>query len=335
MWVWLRNPNDSSSVSAGITNISSHKHFLLNGFEELGELRPVLFIPFFLIFIVALLANSLLIYVIVSQRSLHQPMSILIAGMACVDFCIPVFFVPNMLLNFLFDWKGISLIGCLVQMHFIHFFGTFQSTFLVWMALDRYFAICTPLSYHELMAPEKFLKFIIPLAGRNILLITLIVSLAGKLSFCSNVMNHCFCEHMALVELACGSIAINNLVGLISVFFIPFFDFLFIAASYLMMFSSILRSSSTSVKALHTCITHAMVITLSITVALIAFLSYRIKNSLPAAVRVFFSTMYLLFPSCLNPIVYGIRTTEIRQHMLKTLTHWKHFVQTKSSEIIS
>ncbi|PWA28189.1 hypothetical protein CCH79_00021049, partial [Gambusia affinis] len=86
-----------------------------------------------------------------------------------------------------------------------------------------------------------------------------------------------------------------------------------------------LRSSKTHVKALHTCITHAMVITVSLALALIALLSYRIKNELPPAVRVFFSTMYLLFPSCFNPIIYGIRTTEIRQHMQKTLTHWKRF----------
>ncbi|KAM4742007.1 olfactory receptor 52K1-like [Anableps anableps] len=310
-------------------NVSSHKHFILNGFEELGELRPVLFVPFFLMFIVAVLANSLLVYVVFSQKSLHQPMSILIAGMACVDLCLPVFFVPNMLLSFLFDWKGISLIGCLVQMHFIHFFGAFQSTILVWMALDRYFAICSPLYYHELMALQRFLKFIIPLAVRNMLLITLFVSLAGKLSFCRNVMSHCFCEHMALVELACGSTAINNLVGLMTVFLIPVFDFLFIAASYILIFSTMLRSSSTNIKALHTCITHAIVITVSLTVALIAFLSYRIKNGLPATVRVFFSTMYLLFPSCFNPIIYGIRTSEIRQQMLKTLTAWKNFVQTE------
>uniref|UniRef100_A0A3Q2ZB46 Olfactory receptor 52K1-like n=2 Tax=Kryptolebias marmoratus TaxID=37003 RepID=A0A3Q2ZB46_KRYMA len=286
-------------------------HFILVGFEELGALRPVLFVPFFLMFIVALAANSLLMYVVFSHRSLHQPMSILIAGMACVEVCLPVFFVPNMLLSFLFDWKGISLTGCLTQMHLIHFFGAFQTTFLVWMALDRYFAICTPLSYHELMALQRFLKFIVPLVVRNGLLITLFVSLAGRLSFCRDVINHCFCEHMALVELACGSTAINSLAGLMAVFFIPVFDFLFIAASYIVIFSSVLKSSSSGNKALHTCVTHIIVLTLSLTLALIAFLSYRVRTGLPAAVRVFFSTMYLLFPSCFNPIIYGIRTTEI------------------------
>ncbi|XP_042371671.1 olfactory receptor 52E4-like [Plectropomus leopardus] len=309
-------------------NVSSHTHFLLDGFSELGALRPVLFIPFFIMFVVALSANSLLLYVVVSQRSLHSPMYVLIAGMACVDLSLPLFFVPNMLLSFLFDWRGISLIGCLVQMHFVHFVGAFQSTLLVWMALDRYFAICTPLYYHERMALPRFLKFIIPLVVRNVLMVTLFVSLAGSLSFCAeNVMNHCFCEHMALVQLACGSTAINNLVGLMAIFLIPVADFVFIAASYVVIFSSVLSSGRSAVKALHTCFTHIVVITVSLTIALVAFLSYRIRNGLPAAMRVFFSTMYLLFPSCFNPIIYGIRTAEIRQQILKTLMH-SRFVRT-------
>lgn len=301
-------------------NVSSHKHFVLNGFSELGVLRPVLFVPFFVMFVVSLLANSLLLYVIISQRSLQSPMCVLIAGMALVDVSLPVFFVPNMLLSFLFDWRGISLVGCLVQIYFVHLIGTFQSTVLLWMALDRYFAICTPLYYHKRMALPKFLKFIIPLTLRNVLMVTLLVALAGPLSFCAaNVINHCFCEHMALVEMACGSTAINNLAGLLTIFLIPVADFIVITASYVVIFWSVLSSGRSGVKALHTCITHIMVITISLTIILIAFLSYRIRNGLPSTVRVFFSITYLLFPSCFNPIIYGIRTTEIRQHILKTV----------------
>ncbi|XP_041654882.1 olfactory receptor 52K1-like [Cheilinus undulatus] len=313
-------------------NVSSHQHFILNGFSELGALRPVLFVPFFLMLLLSLLANSLLLYVIVSQRSLHSPMYILIAGMACVDLSLPLFFAPNMLLSFLFDWRGISLIGCLAQMYFLHFVGAFQSTLLVWMALDRYFAICSPLHYHEHMALPGFLKFILPLVIRNVLMVSLVVSLAGRLPFCHRKeIDHCFCEHMALVELACGSTAVNNLVGLISVFLIPVADFIIITASYVVIFSSVLTSGKSRVKALHTCVTHIVVITVSLAIILVAFLSYRIRNGLPAAVRVFCSIMYLFFPSCFNPIIYGVRTSGIRQHILRMLS-WRHLEQTGPEE---
>ncbi|GLD65747.1 olfactory receptor 52K1-like protein [Lates japonicus] len=301
-------------------NVSSHKHFILNGFNELSALRPVLFVPFSIMFIVSLSANSLLIYIIISQRSLHSPMYILIASMACVDLSLPVFYVPNMLLSFLFDWRGISLIGCLLQMNFIHFVGSFQSTLLLWMGLDRYFAICQPLYYHERMALPRFLKFVIPLVIRNVVIVLLVGALAGRLSFClRNVINNCFCEHMALVELACGSTAINNLVGLMFLFLVVVVDFLIITTSYIIIFSSVLRSRTSGVKALHTCVTHIVVISTSLTIVLITSLSYRIRNYLPASIQVFLSTMKLLFPGCFNPIIYGIRTKEIRQHILKTL----------------
>ncbi|KAM6932412.1 olfactory receptor 52K1-like [Lycodopsis pacificus] len=302
-------------------NVTSHTHFILDGFGELGALRPFLFLPFSVMFVVSLLANSLLLYVVVSQRSLHSPMCVLIAGMALVDLSLPLFFVPHMLLSFLFDWRGISLTGCLVQMYLINLAAGFESTLLVWMSLDRYFAICMPLTYHEQMALPKFLRFIVPLVVRNILIVSLFVSLAGTLSFCaSNVLNHCFCEHMALVQLACGSTAINNLVGLMAIFLTPVADFLFIAASYIIIFSSVLKSGKSGTKALHTCVTHMLVITACLTTVLVAFLSYRIANGLSVGVRVFFSTMYMLFPSCFNPIIYGMRTAGIKTHILRTLT---------------
>ncbi|XP_068173518.1 olfactory receptor 52N2-like [Antennarius striatus] len=311
-----------------MANVSSHKHFILDGFNELGALRTVLFVPFFFLFVLSVLANSLLLFVIVKQRSLHSPMYILIAIITCVDVSLPLFFIPGMLLSFLFDWRGISLIGCLAQMNFIHLLGAFQSTLLLLMAVDRYFAICRPLHYKELMALPRFLKFTVPLIIRNVFLVLLVVILAGRLPFCGvNVINHCFCEHMALVELACGSTGVNNLVGLLSVFLIPISDFIMITASYIIIFTSVLSSGKSSVKALHTCVTHIVVMAVTMIIILTAFLSYRIGNHLPAPIRVFISIMYLFFPSCFNPIIYGIRTTEIRGHILKTLM-CRHFVQT-------
>ncbi|KAM3875085.1 olfactory receptor 52K1-like [Diretmus argenteus] len=298
----------------------SHTYFILNGFNELGEMRPLLFIPFSFMFLLAIVANSLLFYVIVSQRVLHSPMYILIALLACVDVLLLVYFVPNMLLNLLFDLRGISLTGCLIQLYCIHLTAFLQSSLLVWMALDRYFAICTPLYYHNSMALPGFLKFVIPLLIRNVLYNTVIVSLAGRLSFCyRNVINHCFCEHMALVTLACGNTSINNLMGLVGIFLIPVTDFIIVTVSYVIIFRSVFRSGSSGTKALNTCVTHIIIITVCLITMLIAFLSYRIRNNLSPSSRVFISTMYFLFPGCFNPIIYGLRTKEIRQQILRVL----------------
>ncbi len=90
----------------------SFKDFKLIGFYSLGEWRPFLFLPFFLMFLLAIIANSILIYLIKSQKSLHSPMYVLIGVMAVLDLIMPMFFVPNMLLSLLFNLSGISLTGC-------------------------------------------------------------------------------------------------------------------------------------------------------------------------------------------------------------------------------
>ncbi|XP_066501475.1 olfactory receptor 52K1-like [Hoplias malabaricus] len=225
---------------------------------------------------------------------------------------------PNMLLSFLFAWNSISRVACLIQMFCLLYFGTFQSTVLVWMALDRFFAICRPLYYHKYMQIPNILKFIIRPIMRNIILIVTIVTLAGKLSFCTtDEIDHCFCEHMALVQLACGDISSNNIVGLLAAFLIPTTDFVFISVSYLIILGSVFKSGKSHLKAINTCITHIIVMIFTLTFSLTAFMSYRIRNNFSSSFHVFLSTMYLLFPSCFNPIIYGVRTNEIREQFLK------------------
>ncbi|XP_017345927.1 olfactory receptor 52K1-like [Ictalurus punctatus] len=302
----------------------SYTTFKLNGFLALGEWRPILSIPYFIMFLLSCLSNSIMIYLIVSQKTLHSPMYVLIGFMSVVDLCWPICFVPSLLLNFLFEWNGISLVSCLLQMFCIQLLGAFQSTVLVWMALDRFFAICRPLYYHKHMEFHSFLKCIIVPVTRNLLLNIIMISLAGKLNFCAiNEIDHCFCEHMGLVQLACGDISINNLIGLVSTFLIPTSDFLFITASYIIIFASVMKSGKSHLKALNTCITHIIVMTVNLAFALIAFMSYRIRNNISPGVRVFLSTMYILFPSCFNPIIYGVRTTEIRKQFLKFVNNMK------------
>ncbi|XP_065099095.2 olfactory receptor 52K2-like [Paramisgurnus dabryanus] len=302
----------------------SFTDFKLIGFQSLEEWRPFLFIPFFLMFILSISANSTLIYLIVSQKSLHSPMYVLIGLLSAVDLILPILFVPNMLLSLLFNWNGISLTGCLIQMFGLHFFGAFQSTLLLWMAIDRYFAICKPLYYNKYMEFSNFLKFVVVPVIRNAVLVISVVALAGKLSFCvTNIIDHCFCEHMALVLLACGDISINNLVGLLTAFLIPTADCILVTASYAVIFASVFRSGKAHRKAINTCITHLIVMSVTLTLALTAFLSYRIKNKFSPNSNVFVSTMYILFPSCFNPIVYGVRTKEIRQTFLKFINNLK------------
>uniref|UniRef100_A0A8C9U2W9 G-protein coupled receptors family 1 profile domain-containing protein n=1 Tax=Scleropages formosus TaxID=113540 RepID=A0A8C9U2W9_SCLFO len=268
----------------------SHTDFILSGFSGSREWKQLLFIPFFLLFVMSVTANSMIIFIILSHRALHSPMYLLICVMAFVDLVIPIFVVPNMFLNLLFNWNHISLMGCLVQMFCIHFLGQF--------------------------------------------FISAIVGLARSLSYCqSNEIKHCFCEHMALVTLACGPIYVNNVVGLCCAFFTLAADVLFIVVSYVRIFVSLFKSGRPSQKAFSTCITHIIVMFVGVIFALTSFLSYRIKNDMSFNSHMVISTMYLLVPACLNPIIYGIRTKEIRQQVIKAMKCGKSPHKTQVSQL--
>ncbi len=98
---------------------------------------------------------------------------------------------------------------------------------------------------------------------------------------------------MALVQLACGDISINNIVGLLSAFLIPAADFILITVSYAVIFTSVLKSGKAHMKALNTCITHLIILSISLFSALIAFLSYRIRNNISSNNHIFISIIYL------------------------------------------
>ncbi|XP_018608550.1 putative olfactory receptor 52P1 [Scleropages formosus] len=310
----------SSNMQEYTVRNLSYTDFILIGFSGPREWRQLLFIPFFIIFVISVITNIILMSIILSNRVLHSPMCLLICAMSFVDLTIIICCVPHMLFSLLLNWNHISLLGCLVQMFFVHAGGGLQSTIFMWMALDRYFAICAPLRYNEHMSCSAFLKFVLVPVLRNVIFVLAVISLAGSLSYCqSNEIDHCFCEHMALVTLACGSIRINNILGLAGTFCVPAVDFLLVTASYIKIFVSVFRSGKSSQKALSTCITHIMVITVSLIFVLTSYLSYRGSSNFSSNIRAVISTMYLLIPGCFNPVIYGIRTKEIRLHMMKAL----------------
>ncbi len=106
---------------------------------------------------------------------------------------------------------------------------------------------------------------------------------------------------MALVQLACGDISMNNTVGLLAAFLITTTDFILINISYVVIFSSVFKSGKAHLKAINTCITHIIIMTFTLISALIAFLSYRIRNNIYSSNRILISILYLHFSKLSTP----------------------------------
>lgn len=299
----------------------SHTTFVFRGFPELQNNLRLLALPFSTSYLSVLLGNSLLVFLICSVESLHSPMYVLICALCVVDILVVTAIIPNMLLNLLFGWEEISLTGCLVQMFITHFLSSVESTLLLAMALDRYVAICLPLRYAEIITSSMLVKLLRFTLLRSISIMATLVSLAGSLQFCgSNVIQHFYCDHMALVSLACDSTDRNQAAGLAVIICFVGVDIPLIFFSYMKILSVVLRAAAAGedrLKALHTCSTHLMVIMCFYLVGSVTFLSHNLNIPIPTGVNTFMGLMYILLPATVNPIIYGVRTKEIQNGFVK------------------
>nr|AEA11076.1 odorant receptor [Larimichthys crocea] len=294
----------------------SHSTFVFRGFPALQEHRRLLALPFTASYLSVLLGNSLLLYVICSVESLHSPMYLLICMLCVIDILVVTAIIPNMLLGLLFDWDETSLAGCLTQMFFTHFLSSLESTLLLVMALDRYVAICHPLRYTEIVDSSLFMKLLLFTLLRSGSIMGTLVGLADSLRFCSsNLIQHCYCDHMALVSLACDSTEKNTAAGLAVIICFVGVDIPLIFFSYMKILSAVLRATAPDEdrwKAFHTCGTHLIIMMCFYLVGSVTFLSHNLNIPIPTDVNTFMGLMYILFPATVNPIIYGVRTKEIR-----------------------
>ncbi|XP_041795875.1 olfactory receptor 51E2 [Chelmon rostratus] len=308
-------------LEASLSRNFSHSTFVFRGFPELQKQRRLLALPFSASYLSALLGNSLLVYVIRSVESLHSPMYLLICTLCVVDVLVVTTIVPNMLLGLLFDRDEISLAGCLTQMFFTHFLSSLESTLLLAMALDRYVAICQPLRYAKIIDSSMFAKLLLFALVRSGSIMATLVGLAGSLRFCgSNTIQHCYCDHMALVSLACDSTERNSAIGLAVIVCFVGVDIPLIFFSYMKILSVVSRAAVASEdrwKAFHTCGTHLIVMMCFYLVGSVTFLSHNLNIPIATDINTFLGLMYILFPATVNPIIYGVRTKEIRNGFLR------------------
>uniref|UniRef100_A0A672GFN7 Olfactory receptor n=1 Tax=Salarias fasciatus TaxID=181472 RepID=A0A672GFN7_SALFA len=291
-------------------------NFVFRGFPALHHQRRLLALPLCGCYAAALVGNGVLVWVVRGVESLHSPMYLLVCALCAVDVLVVSAIVPNTLLALLADWDRISLPGCLTQMFFTHFLSSVESTLLLAMALDRYVAVCRPLRYNELMGSRAWLALLLFTLTRSGTVMATLVALAGSLRFCdSNVIRHCYCDHMALVSLACGDTAPSVAAGLAVIACFVGVDIPLILLSYAKILRVVLRAAPAGEerwKAFHTCGTHLIVMMCFYLVGSVTFLSHNLSMSIPTDVNTFLGLAYILFPATVNPIIYGVRTTEIR-----------------------
>uniref|UniRef100_A0A8C5RXR4 G-protein coupled receptors family 1 profile domain-containing protein n=1 Tax=Laticauda laticaudata TaxID=8630 RepID=A0A8C5RXR4_LATLA len=288
---------------------------------------PWISIPSCSMFVISLLDNGILLYMIKTGVSLHKPMFFFLSMLFSIDLLLSLTPMSKTLGIFWFNAGEIGLVGCLVQMFFLHSFSIMESAVLLAKSFDRYVAICHPLRYHSILTHSLVVKAGLMVLMRAVALVLPLPFLLQRLpsgQLKANTIAHTYCEHMAVVKLACSSILSNVVYGLLVALLVVGADLLLITFSYCMITRAVLAlpSRDARYKAFSTCAAH-VVILVSYTLALFTILTHRFGHVLPH-VHILLANFYLLFPPMLNPIVYGVKTKEIRDQVHEFHKHSNH-----------
>ncbi|KAM9173492.1 olfactory receptor 52R1-like [Pangshura tecta] len=313
-----------STSDSNTTDFTNPSTFILLGIPGLEAAHVWISIPFCTMYAIAILGNFTILFIVKMELSLHGPMYYFLCMLAVTDLVLSTSILPKTLSIFWFNSREIDFSACLTQMYFIHCFLVMESGIFVAMGLDRYVAICHPLRHSAILTNSMVAKIGVAVVLRGGMIILPSFLLARQWPYCrTNIIPHTHCEHMAVVKLACADTHVTSYYGLFVLFCAMGLDVIFIAMSYIQILRAIfsLPTKDARLKTFRTCGSHLFAILAFYIPALFSFLTYRFGYNVPLRFHVLTANMYILVPPMINPIIYGVRTRQIRDRLLWLITH--------------
>ncbi|XP_045873872.1 olfactory receptor 52B4-like [Meles meles] len=298
----------------------SHTVFRLLGVPGLEDQHMWISIPFFISYVVALLGNSLLICIILTSRSLREPMYLFLCMLAGADLVLSTCTVPQALAIFWFRAGEISLDRCITQLFFVYCTFISESGILLVMAFDRYIAICYPLRYTTILTPALIGKIGVTVCLRSYGTISPVIFLLKRLTFCkSNILPNTACKHIVLAHASCNDIRVNIWYGIFVLVSTVVLDVVLIFISYVLILRAVFHIPSRDArqKALNTCGSHVCVIVLFYEPGIFTTLTQRFGHHIAPHIHILLANVSI--PPMLNPIIYGVKTKQIRDHVVHVL----------------
>lgn len=305
-------------------NATTLSSFSLLGLNDLTTKQRVIVFSFTLLCYCAIfLVNGALIFIILLDEKLHEPMYIFLCNLCINSLYGTTGFYPKFLYDLLTDSHVISYIGCLLQIFVIYSYAATDFSILALMAYDRYVAICRPLEYHAVMTKHRIvllqcLSRLVPLFCHVVILV-----MTSRLKLCGLHIEKIYCENWSILKLSCDSITTNNIMGFIFISFYFGHD-LFIMFSYAYLVKSAINSREGRRKFMQTCVPHLLCL-INVSAALLFDLMYARYGSasVPQTVKNFMAVYFLILPPLFNPIIYGFKLTKVRNSLLSLCAYTK------------
>uniref|UniRef100_A0A8C9GFR7 G-protein coupled receptors family 1 profile domain-containing protein n=1 Tax=Piliocolobus tephrosceles TaxID=591936 RepID=A0A8C9GFR7_9PRIM len=276
--------------------------FLLIGIPGLEHAHIWISIPICFMYLMAILGNCTILFVIRREHSLQEPMYYFPSMLALSDlvFLLPTHYAEN-LLEF-----------------FIHEFTDMESSVLLIMSFDRFIAIRNPLRYSSILTSVRPLQIELVFAIKSILLVLPLPFTLKRLRYCNkHLLSHSYCLHQDVMKLACSNNRVNFYYGLF-VALCMMSDSVFIAISYVFILKTVLGIASHG-DAINTCVSHICALLIFYVPIITLATMHRFSKHKSPLAMILRADAFLLVPPLMNPIVYCVKTWQIRVKVLEKL----------------
>ncbi|XP_020821119.1 olfactory receptor 4F6-like [Phascolarctos cinereus] len=291
-------------------NYSVVSEFVFMGSFSSRTMQHLLLVFSSIFYVAIVLGNLLIVLTVTSDPQLQSPMYFLLANLSFIDMCFSTVIVPKMISDLFYEHKTISFQGCITQMFFIHLMGGTEMVLLIFMAFDRYIAICKPLHYLTVMNPRTCI--LLQMSAWAIGLIHSLTQLAFvvNLPFCGpNKVDSFYCDLPRFIKLACIDTyklefivtANSGLISIATIFF------LFISYIYILVTVQ-KHSSSRLSKAFSTLSAHISVVVLFFGPCIFVYVW---PFPIMPVVK-FLAILDFIITPVLNPSIYTFRNKDMK-----------------------
>ncbi|XP_063806670.1 olfactory receptor 1E16-like [Pseudophryne corroboree] len=308
-----------------MSNETWSSEVVLVGFPGITEdYNTLISAMMFLVYMTSLTANGSVICLVTLNTYLHQPMYLIIANLAASDLLFDTATLPKLIAKYWFGASSMPFSVCVFQMFWVHYFGSVDSCLLMVMSVDRYISICQPLRYAAIITTKRTSVT----CGICWLILALFINIAvsaqvSQIVRCGpNKIYTLFCTHAAISALACSDVTYMRRVAFVGALVVLIVPLGVILLSYTLIITVISSRSDRRHKAFYTCTTHLLVVGLYyIPRTFIYIVNTIFVIVITPDVNALLLFLYSVVPHMANPIIYFLRTKEIRHFgkMIKKL----------------
>ncbi|XP_005382434.1 PREDICTED: olfactory receptor 6F1-like [Chinchilla lanigera] len=306
-------------------NRTTVTEFTLLGFSGSLPLQLTLFVTFLTVYLLSLMGNTLIIFIVLRDSALHTPMYIFLGNLSFLEIWYTTATVPKLLATCLSKGVTISVTGCIAQLYFFFSMGATECLLLAVMTYDRYVAICSPLHYTLLMNVQICLKFSTGSWIGGFFASLPATILISHLNFCHIQINHFFCDSDPVFKLSCSDTFFVETLGYTCTSVVILSSFLLTVSSYGNIVVTVVRLSSREArkKTFSTCASHLSVVTIYYGTITFAYVRPPAKYNFTIGKVV--SVFYCVVTPLVNPLIYTLRNQDVKKAFRKFLVQKTFF----------